>query len=339
MDRQVRVDEEVAPKSSTRLTPLPKSAAATRALERRRLLARDERHARSGTRPAPGPRLGVRALAASGSPSPCGGNPRRRCCSTGTATAAAALRPGAGTALRPAELRRQTSARAAAARRVPARPAARPLRELGLDELEAAARAARSCASTLSGRQRDGPEELVRQPRDEHLLARPGALDLAREQRRRRAAVQRVRVPRAARVRRRARTRPSAELEDRRRSPQLLADHELQPRPRLVDRADLRVDEPDRQRDVAHDVLGDVGRHARARASATRPTASRRARSPRCSAGAAARARARVGRRRGRRGRVGLAARAEHASRRRAARRAARRSARARRPRARASRA
>ena len=40
-------------------------------------------------------------------------------------------------------------------------------------------------------------------------------------------------------------------------------DDKLQTRPRLVDRANLHVDEPARQCDVAHDILGHVGRHLR----------------------------------------------------------------------------
>src|SRR4051812_37278076 len=39
--------------------------------------------------------------------------------------------------------------------------------------------------------------------------------------------------------------------------------HQAQPRPGLVDRADLVVDEASLQRDVAHHVLGQVGRDAR----------------------------------------------------------------------------
>ena len=45
--------------------------------------------------------------------------------------------------------------------------------------------------------------------------------------------------------------------------PMLAPPDELQPRPGLVDRRDLDVHEPERQRDLAHDVLRDVGRHLR----------------------------------------------------------------------------
>src|SRR5258708_4213162 len=41
------------------------------------------------------------------------------------------------------------------------------------------------------------------------------------------------------------------------------APHELQARPRLVDRADLDVDHAGREPDAADDVLGQIGRDAR----------------------------------------------------------------------------
>ena len=49
----------------------------------------------------------------------------------------------------------------------------------------------------------------------------------------------------------------------RRLTAQLLADHELEARPHLADRADLHVDEADGQRELADRVLGDVGRDLR----------------------------------------------------------------------------
>src|SRR4051794_27822505 len=47
------------------------------------------------------------------------------------------------------------------------------------------------------------------------------------------------------------------------RSAMFLAYHQLQPRPDVVDRTDLHVDQMHRQRNLADDVLGDVGRHFR----------------------------------------------------------------------------
>jgi hypothetical protein len=46
-------------------------------------------------------------------------------------------------------------------------------------------------------------------------------------------------------------------------SPVAPAHDQPQPRPRLVDRADLVVHEPRGDPDLAHDLLGEVGRHAR----------------------------------------------------------------------------
>ena len=70
-------------------------------------------------------------------------------------------------------------------------------------------------------------------------------------------------------------------------------DDEPQPAPGLVDRADLVVDEPRRQRDLAQHVLGDVGLAPSRRAWATRSTA--RPRAPSSPAARAAAARARPG--------------------------------------------
>ncbi len=55
----------------------------------------------------------------------------------------------------------------------------------------------------------------------------------------------------------------SIELAPARRSAQLLAYDEREPGPSRVHRADLDVHESERQRDVADDVLGDVGLHLR----------------------------------------------------------------------------
>ena len=61
---------------------------------------------------------------------------------------------------------------------------------------------------------------------------------------------------------------------------QLLAQHEAQTAPCVVDRADLVVDPTARQQVFAQRVLGDVGRHDRWSSSAMPPRCRRRARRP-----------------------------------------------------------
>ena len=127
--------------------------------------------------------------------------------------------------------------------------------ELGLGQLEAAARLGRARRDRQRG-ERDRPEEVEGQPRDEVALLLHGLGD----QRRRRAAVQLARVPRPARVAGRH-ERVALAMEDRlgqrssRRTTSFSPDHVSSIAATLVSTS------PVGSSDLAHDVLGHVGRH------------------------------------------------------------------------------
>ena len=185
-------------KSRMRLTPLPKSAAATTSASGRRRLARDQRARRSGTTCARA-RGRSSSRPRSGSPSPCGGSPRRRAARAGSRRARPRPARRPGPARRPAGAAAPRPRPAAAASRGAARRRAVLRDEVGLDQLQAAAGADQARLDPQRDTDRDRPDEVVREPRDVHARLAHGL----GEERRRRAAVLRAPVPRTARVDRR----------------------------------------------------------------------------------------------------------------------------------------